>query len=83
MLEEDIKQLIEENIPDVLVEIRGDGTHFEAVIVGDVFSGKPLVQQHQIVYRALGDKMGKEIHALSIQTYTPEEWDRRKDLRIL
>ena len=83
MREQDIKLLIEQNIPEATVDITGDGTHFEATIVSNIFSGKTPVQQHQIVYQALGDRMGKEIHALSLQTYTPEEWDRKKDLRIL
>lgn len=80
---EQIKFLIEQNIPDVMVTISGDGTHFEAVIVSDAFAGKTLVQQHQIVYRALGDKMGTDIHALSLQTYTPEQWEKQKDLRVI
>jgi acid stress-induced BolA-like protein IbaG/YrbA len=83
MREKDIRLLIEQNIPDVTVNITGDGTHFEATIVSNAFSGKTLVQQHQIVYRALGEKMGKDIHALSLQTYTPEEWGKKKDLRVL
>ncbi len=51
-----------------------DGTHFEAVIVSVAFSGKSMVQQHQLVYAALGDRMRAEIHALSMKTYTPEQW---------
>ncbi len=81
---EDIKQLVESGIPDCLVEIQGDdGTHFGAIIVSDIFAGKSMVQQHQIVYKALGDKMGTDIHALSIQTYTPEEWEKKKQLRVV
>ena len=83
MREQDIKLLIEQNIPGSMVKIAGDGTHFEATIVSSVFSGKTAVQQHQIVYQALGDKVGGEIHALSLQTYTPDEWERKKDLRVL
>jgi len=56
------------------VEVSGDGSHFEAVIVSTAFAGKNKVQQHQIVYRALGDRMREEIHALSMQTLTPEQW---------
>ncbi len=51
-----------------------DGTHFEAVIVSAAFSGKSMVQQHQLVYAALGDRMRAEIHALSMKTYTQEQW---------
>jgi acid stress-induced BolA-like protein IbaG/YrbA len=56
------------------VEVRGDGHHFEAVIVSALFRGKNKVQQHQVVYKALGDRMREEIHALSMQTLTPEDW---------
>jgi len=56
------------------LEVRGDGHHFEAVIVSPAFSGKSRVQRHQLVYAALGERMRAEIHALSMQTYTPEEW---------
>ena len=56
------------------LEVRGDGHHFEAVIVSPAFSGKSRVQRHQLVYAALGDRMRAEIHALSMQTYAPEEW---------
>lgn len=83
MQNDDIKQLITAGIPDCMVEIGGDGTHFEAIIVSELFAGKTMVQQHQIVYQALGDKMGSDIHALSIQTYTPEEWEKKKNLRII
>ena len=83
MQTEEIKALIEQNIPDVTVAITGDGTHFEAIIVGNIFAGKTPVQQHQVVYQALGDKMGTDIHALSLQTYTPEQWEKKKDLRVI
>ena len=54
-----------------------DGTHFESVIVSDAFVGKSMVQQHQLVYTALGDRMRSEIHALSMKTYTPEQWNKQ------
>ena len=59
------------------VEVKGDGHHFEAVIVSPLFRGKNKVQQHQVVYKALGDRMREEIHALSMQTLTPEDWAAR------
>lgn len=52
-----------------------DGTHFEAVIVSAAFAGKSRVQRHQMVYQTLGDRMRAEIHALSMKTYTPQEWE--------
>jgi acid stress-induced BolA-like protein IbaG/YrbA len=54
-----------------------DGTHFESIIVSDAFVGKTMVQQHQLVYTALGDRMRSEIHALSMKTYTPEQWNKQ------
>lgn len=71
---EDIQQYIEQGMPCDLVHVIGDGQHFEAVIVSSQFRGKNRVQQHQLVYRALGERMKAEIHALSMKTLTPEEW---------
>jgi acid stress-induced BolA-like protein IbaG/YrbA len=51
-----------------------DGHHFSAIIVSAEFRGKNMVQQHQLVYHALGEKMEQEIHALSMKTMTPEQW---------
>jgi acid stress-induced BolA-like protein IbaG/YrbA len=63
------------------IEVRGDdGTHFEAVIVSPVFEEKSMVQQHQLVYGALGDRMRAEIHALSMKTYTPAKWQEMKEM---
>ena len=56
------------------LEVEGDGQHFQAVIVSPQFVGKRLIQRHQIVYAALGDRMREEIHALSMKTLTPEEF---------
>ena len=56
------------------LEVEGDGQHFTAVIVSPAFVGKRLIQRHQLVYAALGDRMREEIHALSMKTLTPEEF---------
>jgi acid stress-induced BolA-like protein IbaG/YrbA len=56
------------------LEVEGDGQHFTAVIVSPAFAGKSRIQRHQIVYGALGDRMREEIHALSMKTLTPEEY---------
>jgi acid stress-induced BolA-like protein IbaG/YrbA len=74
---EQIRTWIQEGLPCEHVEVRGDGHHFEAVIVSGAFSGKSRVQQHQLVYKALGERMRAEIHALSMQTYAPEDWAKR------
>jgi acid stress-induced BolA-like protein IbaG/YrbA len=73
---------IETTIRDALdcphVEVRGDdGVHFEALIVSPAFAGVARVRRHQMVYAALGDRMREEIHALSMQTLSPEEWAGR------
>jgi acid stress-induced BolA-like protein IbaG/YrbA len=71
---ESIKQSIAAGLDCAHVEVAGDGHHWEAVIVSAAFQGKNKVQQHQLVYRALGDRMREEIHALSMKTLTPEQW---------
>lgn len=70
---EQIKQWIEAGLAEARVEIDGDGHHFDAVIVCPAFEGKSRIQQHQLVYAALGDKMKAEIHALSMKTLAPSE----------
>ncbi len=72
---DNIKQYIESSLPCNQVQVEGDdGHHFHAIIVSDEFRGISMIQQHQLVYKALGDKMKQEIHALSMKTYTPEQW---------
>lgn len=71
---EDIKGLIERGLPGARVTVSGDdGYHFEAVVVAKEFAGKSTVQQHQMVYAALGDRMREQIHALSIRTAVPPQ----------
>jgi acid stress-induced BolA-like protein IbaG/YrbA len=71
---EQIKGYIEAGLPCEHLEIEGDGQHFFATIVSQQFEGKRLIQRHQLVYAALGDRMKQEIHALSMKTLTPAEW---------
>ncbi len=78
MQSEDIKQMIEQGLAGARADVSGDGQHFEAIVVSDAFAGKTMIQQHQLVYKALGDKMKSEIHALSLRTYTPEQWERER-----
>ncbi len=73
---EDIQAMIERGMPDSQVSVTGDGRHFEAIVVDDAFGGKGLLEQHRMVYATLGDKMGGEIHALSMRTYTREQWEK-------
>jgi acid stress-induced BolA-like protein IbaG/YrbA len=74
---EQVRSYIQDSLACDHVEVVGDGHHFEAVIVSPEFRGKTRVQQHQVVYRALGDRMREEIHALSMKTLTPEDWAAR------
>lgn len=69
-----IKQLIESNLPDCQALVQGDGTHFEAVVISDAFRDKATLARHRMVYATLGNSMQSEIHALSMRTYTLEEW---------
>ncbi len=74
---ESIQVSLEAGLPCDHVEVSGDGAHFEAVIVSAAFAGLSRVRQHQLVYGALGDRMREEIHALSMQTFTPAQWAER------
>ncbi len=79
MTSNDIKQSIIEKLECEFVEILGeDGAHFEGTIVSSLFEGLNRVKQHQLVFNALGDNMKSDIHALSMKTYTPNEWDQLK-----
>lgn len=72
----DIEALIKRHIPDAEVTIRdlaGDGDHYAATVVSEVFRGKSRVQQHQLVYQALKGEMGGALHALALQTSAPEK----------
>ncbi len=71
---ESIAQGIRAGLECEHVEVEGDGHHFEAIVVARAFEGKSRVQRHQLVYGALGDRMRSEIHALSMRTLTPQEW---------
>jgi acid stress-induced BolA-like protein IbaG/YrbA len=73
-----IADLIRQSIPDVHVDVHSeDNTHFAALLIGAAFQGLRPLARHQLVYRALGERMGREIHALSIEAYTPQEWAER------
>ncbi|PCI99445.1 MAG: BolA family transcriptional regulator [Alphaproteobacteria bacterium] len=70
-----IEKMIREGIPDATVRIedlRGDGDHYAAYVESSSFEGKTRVQQHQMVYGALKDKMGGDLHALALQTSVPK-----------
>jgi acid stress-induced BolA-like protein IbaG/YrbA len=69
MNKDDIRKLIEAGLPGAQVTVTGDdGQHFEAVVVHPDFAGKSPVAQHRMVYATLGERMGREIHALQLTT---------------
>lgn len=71
----EIERMIKNALPDAQVtieDLRGDGDHYAALVVSEAFRGKSRVQQHQMVYQALQGRMGAALHALSLQTTTPE-----------
>lgn len=75
MQPEEIERLIKTRIPDAVVTIEdlaGDGDHYSATVVSSIFKGKTRVQQHQLVYEALQGHVGGELHALALQTKTPD-----------
>jgi len=70
----EIEALIKAALPDATVEIRdlaGDGDHYQAIVTSAAFAGKNRVQQHKLVYEALGGRMGGELHALQLTTTLP------------
>ena len=77
-----LRSKILEALPGAEVEVRdttGTGDHFEARIVAAAFSGKSMVQQHQLVYAPLQPWLQTgELHALALQTYSPEQWQKRQ-----
>lgn len=71
----EIKRLIEAALPgSVALIVDEDGEHFQGEVMAPSFVGTSLVKQHQAVYAALGTKMGREIHAFQLKTYTPDAW---------
>ena len=73
----DVQRYIAEGLQCEHLSVEGDWQHFEAVIVSSAFDGKRPIARHQLVYAALGDRMKAEIHALSMKTLTPAEWQER------
>ena len=72
-----VREFIAAGLPCEHLEVEGDGRHFFATIVSAAFDGCSRVARHQQVYAALGDRMREQIHALSMKTYSPEDWAAR------
>lgn len=71
---ESIGSAIEQGLACDVVEVSGDGHHFDALIVSAAFRGQSRIARHRLVYAALGDRMRAEVHALSMRTLTPDEY---------
>ena len=74
---EQIQSYIKQGITCSHLAVEGDGQHFYATVVSAEFEGKRLIQRHQLVYAALGDRMKAEVHALSIKAFTPAEFTEK------
>lgn len=72
---EELEKSIAEGLDCQFLKVQGDGTYFSAIIVSQEFEGKRLIARHQLVYKALGDRMREEVHAFSMKTLTPEEFE--------
>jgi acid stress-induced BolA-like protein IbaG/YrbA len=71
----EIAALIERNLAGSKAEVQTDGQgHYEALVISPAFEGKRSLQRHQLVYGTLGERVGRDIHALALKTFTPEEW---------
>jgi stress-induced morphogen len=71
----EIEALIREGIPDakvIIEDLRGDGDHYSALVISESFRGKSRVAQHQMVFAAMQGKMGGQLHAMALQTATPD-----------
>jgi stress-induced morphogen len=76
MAANEIEDLIRAALPDALItidDLAGDGDHYAAIVVSESFRGLPRVRQHQIVFQALGGRMGGQLHALALQTAVPDQ----------
>lgn len=80
MQADDIKQLIESAIKEAIVEVSGDGRHFEALVISSLFENMSLLARQRTVYSTLGNNIHNgNIHALSIKAKTPGEWEQEKN----
>lgn len=78
MTPHEIEALIRAHLPETTATVQStDNVHFEALVVSPSFLGKRTLQRHRLIYGALGNRIGGDIHALSIQAFTPDEWSAR------
>jgi acid stress-induced BolA-like protein IbaG/YrbA len=77
---QELQDLIGAGLPCAHLQVQGDGRHWYATLVSEEFEGKRLIQRHQRVYATLGNRMvTDEVHALSMRTYSPAEWEKMSD----
>ena len=80
MTAQELQDLIGAGLPCAHLQVQGDGRHWYATLVSAEFEGKRLIQRHQRVYATLGNRMvTDEVHALSMRTYIPSEWEKMSD----
>ncbi len=77
-----VEELIKAGLPDCEVTVTGDGSHFNATIVGEIFDGMLPVKKQQLVYKTVNEYITSgELHAFTMKTYTPAEWEKAKVLQ--
>jgi len=81
---ESIKQLIDEALlSDCDITVTGENGHFEVLAIGDIFADKSMVAKQQIIYAIVNEQISSgAIHALTIKTHTPAEWEKAKKLQV-
>ena len=78
MQAQDIQTLLSDNLESCQVEVSGEGSHFDILVIGEVFDGLRPVQKQQVVYKVLNPLIADgSIHAVNIKTFTPAEWAER------
>ena len=83
MQPEAVKALIEAGLPGCEVTASGDGSHFDVIVIGEMFAGKTSVNRQRMVYATVNEQITSgALHAINIKTYTPEEWAKAKKLQI-
>lgn len=84
MPKHELQALLDRIFPGDVIQLenpQGDGEHYQLLIVSDRFAGKSMVEQHQMVYGALGDAMRSAVHALALKTFTPAQWEKARARR--
>ena len=80
---QEVQRLIAAGMPDCEVMVKGDGSHFEAIVIGEIFTGKTPVKKQQLVYATLSEPLRTgELHAITIKTYSPGERETARKLRV-